>query len=94
VNKYVREWNVTSLVAMRTPSRPVLRGGEENRREEERGERQNYGNDWYSIHSIQRCLLPAIIVFGNIAAARYSTMPAIPALTSTDFVNNCTQTKQ
>ena len=29
-----------------------------------------------------------MIVLGNTAAARYSTMLAKPAFTSTDFVNN------
>lgn len=33
-------------------------------------------------------VIPAIMVLGNTAAARYSTMPAKPAFTSTDFVNS------
>lgn len=42
MNRYVKEWNVTSLVAIRTPSRPTLHSGggekEERRGEEERSE--------------------------------------------------------
>lgn len=39
-------------------------------------------------HEMYLVVIPAIMVLGNTAAARYSTMPAKPAFTSTDFVNS------